>query len=107
VSDILHAADPEMVDLRCNQLGRELALRSVKELGLELNSESRSELAGLAEQICMDFEVYSPLSEEAPLTTVKPEPDRGTLDREEKEGLFSLKKIAPEDRVRRPGLKRF
>ena len=94
--------------LGCNQLGRELALRSVEELGLGLDAAQRSNLAALAETVCLEFQSL-PVREQAvfessPETAVPPPVMANEEDK--KDGFFSLEKIAPEDRVRRPGLKR-
>jgi hypothetical protein len=75
----------------CNQLGREIALRAAEELPLSMNAELRNRLAGIAEETCASYLV----------------PDYQDAEPEQtRRESFDLQLIEPEDRVRRPGLKR-
>lgn len=89
-------------DPGCNQLGREVALRAAEQMQTALDAAARSELAAIAETVCREFTVpmATPpaVSGEAEAPAAQPPAER--------EGLFDLQLIPPEDRVRRPGLKR-
>jgi len=95
----LAAAD---TDPGCNQLGREVALRAAEQMQAGLDAAARSELAAIAEAVCREFTVPMAtgpaVSGEAEAPDAEPPAERG--------GLFDLQLIPPEDRVRRPGLKR-
>ncbi len=92
-------------DTGCNQLGREIALRAAEQMQAGFDATGRSELAAIAEAVCLEFtapgaaaasvEAQSPAGE-----TPAAEPEAG------RRGLFNLELIPPEERVRRPGLKR-
>jgi len=98
---VLHAQDVTA----CNQYGRELALRASEEGVLTLDGAQRAALAQLAETVCLEFRADAP----APAATSAPAgPDQvpAAAESGEKNGLFDFEIIDPQDRVRRPGLKR-
>lgn len=88
----------------CNLQGRELALRAAETLLPELDTASRQELAVLAEETCLD---YAGMQGTGDGHT----PGISGVDEQVKDsesgGIFSdITRIDPQDRVRRPGLKR-
>lgn len=104
----------------CNQLGREIALRAAEEITSAISAEQRTQLAVIAESVCLDFQVA-----DADAGTVNQgvavasnasvgaqadageEVEVGDESEEKEEGSFlDLKLIDPADRVQRPGLKR-
>lgn len=93
----------------CNQMGREIALRAAEELSVPLDAALRTELAAIAESTCVS---YLPTAEDyAAADTAAAEDNTSataatTVDENSGRQLFDLELIEPEDRVRRPGLKR-
>jgi hypothetical protein len=85
--------------LHCNQLGREIALQAAEQLSVPLDADSRTKLAGIAEQACLDYArpAQPAVTEAAPAAAVVPDKNNE---------FFDLELIDPADRVRRPGLKR-
>jgi hypothetical protein len=85
--------------LYCNQLGREIALQAAEQLSVTLDVDSRTQLASIAEQACLDYArtAQPAATENDPAAAVAPE---------KKNEFFDLELIDPADRVRRPGLKR-
>lgn len=100
VCPCVQAAQPQERD--CNQLGREIALRAAEQMPQSFDSAARSRLAAIAEGACVEFSTdvaATPVG--APAASPAPEAaDDGQAS------LFDVELIAPEDRVRRPGLKR-
>lgn len=92
------AAADDPAALRCNQLGREIALQAAEQLSVRLDADSRSQLAEIAEQACMD---YAPVAQAVPAMA----PAEAATPEDNNE-LFDIELIDPADRVRRPGLKR-
>lgn len=91
----------------CNLLGREIALRAVEELNLELDAGMRSKLADIAESSCLDYQAVPTqatgrIQGSDSATGMAVDADLEDAD----SSLFDLNIIDPEDRVRRPGLKR-
>ena len=96
----------------CDQLGREIALRAAEQMG-SFDADSRTTLAAIARQACMDHHGTSAMSMQqarpaapamAPAAVVV---DETVADETgEAEGLFDVEIIDPQERVRRPGLKR-
>ncbi|MBT6042692.1 MAG: hypothetical protein HOH14_04270 [Gammaproteobacteria bacterium] len=99
----------------CNLQGREIALRISEEVNSALSAEARNQIVEIAEQVCQDYAgqsgsytvIQRPGPNEAAGLSVNASEDN-SLDSEATEnGLFGeMKIIEPEDRVRRPGLKR-
>ncbi len=93
----------------CNQMGREVALRAAEELSVPLDAAIRTELAAIAESTCVS---YLPTAEDYAAAeaagAVAGPPVNAVAADDEASGrqLFDLELIEPEDRVRRPGLKR-
>jgi hypothetical protein len=97
-----HAAG-DSADIMCDQLGREIALRAAEQLGAAIDTSTRSTLADIAGQACLDYQSMPPAGAE----TARPAPaadDR--VDEPGEAGLFDVEIIDPQDRVKRPGLKR-
>ena len=92
----------------CNLQAREIALRISEEVSNELTAAERNQIVVIAEEVCMDIapppRVARPnVQAESASPTASPE----ASDEEDEDGLFGdLRIIDPEDRVRRPGLKR-
>jgi hypothetical protein len=94
----LAASAPDQRD--CNLLGREIALRAAEELTVSLNAEARARLAAIAESTCLANPVPAFADTAAAAAPDVSEDDPATRE------LFDLEIIEPQDRVRRPGLKR-
>jgi len=111
----------------CTMQGREIALRVGEELDTALNADERNQIARIAARVCVDFAeegnmpvVARPNSDLAARASSEAsamarseevvsdvENDENDENEEERKGLFgNLKIIDPEDRVKRPGLKR-
>lgn len=103
-SPLSGAEDPRF----CNQLGREIALRAGEELGT-LDAGERNRLAELAESACLDLGAMPAVSATtAPAATATPADAaaaRATDVVEDGRRGF-MERIPPEERVRRPALKR-
>lgn len=94
----------EETERACNLQGRELALRASETLLPALDAEARRELARLAEEICLDYAGLQTSDNGQPpeVSGVDVEGDDSGLS-----GLFSdITIVDPQNRVRRPGLKR-
>jgi hypothetical protein len=114
----------------CNLQGREIALRVTEEVSPDTSASERNRIAAIAEQVCLDFAVTTagpapanmpvisrPAAAQQPAQAVAA-PVAGTPETagpataaeeaaEEDSGLLGdIRIIDPEDRVRRPGLKR-
>ena len=85
----------------CNQLGREVALRAAEQMQAGLDAAARTELAAIAEAVCIEFTVPVAAGENAAAASGA---DKAAGD--ERREVFGLELIPPEERVRRPGLKR-
>jgi hypothetical protein len=110
----------------CNLQGREIALRISEEVSRESSASERNRIVAIAEEVCRDFAVTTagPAPENMPVisrpataqqsaqavaapVTAAPESAAQVADAEEDGGLLGdIRIIDPEDRVRRPGLKR-
>lgn len=92
----------------CNLQAREIALRISEEVSNELTAEERGQIVAIAEEVCMD--IASPPRVARPNAPAEAETPTATPEAPvegDEEGLFGdLRIIDPEDRVRRPGLKR-
>jgi hypothetical protein len=98
----VQAADDSAV-IMCDQLGREIALRAAEQLGAAINTTNRSILADIARQACLDYQVMPA----AVAGTARPAPaTEAPGDEPGEAGLFDVEIIDPQDRVKRPGLKR-
>lgn len=94
----------------CNQLGREVALRAAEQMQAGLDTAARTELAAIAEAVCIEFTVPAATAAAAAggNASAAAEAERtasNEADSERREA-FGLEIIPPEERVRRPGLKR-
>lgn len=102
----------------CNMQGREIALRISEEMNSNLDAGDRSRIAGIAAEVCREFvaEGNAPgnmaamrrpeAGRPAAAAAEEADPEEAGED-EERRGLFgNLRIIDPEDRVKRPGLKR-
>jgi hypothetical protein len=109
----------------CNLQGREIALRISEEVSEELSASGRNRIATIAEEVCLDYseDNAAPATQGLPLVS-RPASAQGVVpataasvpapesasettgEGEDEDGLFNLRIIDPEDRVRRPGLKR-
>ena len=115
-SHALIAASPDA--RACNLQGREIALRISEEVSSDLTTADRARIATIAEEVCSEYRPAAPAADmpvvsrpaapqPAPqAVTVPATPEPAATDEEEDGGLFDLKIIDPDDRVRRPGLKR-
>ena len=110
--NIALAADSSHETMMCDQLGREIALRAAEQMG-SFDADSRTTLAAIARQACLDHHGTSAMSMQqagpaaaamAPAAVVVDEPAADETG--EAEGLFDVEIIDPQERVRRPGLKR-
>lgn len=96
----------------CNQLGREVALRAAEQLsGVGLDTAARAELASIAETVCMDYTAQAAVMPAADSADGAVGQAAAALESDEPEeagrrSVFGLELIPPEERVRRPGLKR-
>lgn len=99
----------------CNLQGREIALRISEEVNTSISAETRNQIAGIAEQVCMDYASQSnsytvierPVMSAQSELSVNEEVDESVAVESAETGLFGeMKIIESEDRVRRPGLKR-
>lgn len=90
----------------CNLQARELSLRVSEDMSSAFDAEQRQALAILSEEVCLDY--FNSGLRPGNLTESK----AGDIDAEEATdeegaGLFGdIRMIDPQDRVRRPGLKR-
>jgi hypothetical protein len=89
-------------DPGCNQLGREVALRAAEQMQAGLDAGARTELAAIAEAVCLEFTV--PPASAAALAEERVAPAETAA--EPRAGVLGLEIIPAEERVRRPGLKR-
>lgn len=96
LASCVHAAEPQ--DRDCNQLGREIALRAAEQMPQSFDSAARTQLAAIAESACIEFG--------ANITGAPSASVAGDTAADENGELFDLDLIEPQDRVRRPGLKR-
>ena len=92
----VHAAEPQ--DRDCDQLGREIALRAAEQMPQSFDSAARTQLAAIAESACIEFGANT-----AGLPAAS---ETGDAAPDANGELFDLELIEPQDRVRRPGLKR-
>lgn len=92
--------------ITCNQMGREIALRAAEELTVPLDASVRMELAAIAESTCVSYLPGTPDEAAAGLTAPVDTASAKSADGDSERTLFDLEFIEPEDRVRRPGLKR-
>jgi len=110
----------------CNLQGREIALRITEEVSGELTADDRTRIAAIAEEVCLGFApnarnrsaqsggtpvISRPVASEQATTAVAApqaaEAEAQQTDEEDDGGLFgNIRIIDPEDRVKRPGLKR-
>jgi hypothetical protein len=99
----------------CNLQGREIALRISEEVNSSFSAKARDQIAGIAEQVCQDYArqssaytvIQRPDLNEAGERSVNASVDQSVDSESTERGLFGeMKIIEPEDRVRRPGLKR-
>lgn len=102
-------------DAACNQLGREVALRAAEQLQAGLDASERSQLAAIAEAVCVEYTQPVAAEESTVSPTAAPateaaaaatDTDTATAAEEPRRRLFDLEIIPPEERVRRAGLKR-
>lgn len=109
LSCVLPVAAQAQSAISCNQLGRELALRATEQGIGSLSAADRTELAQLAETVCVEFQQSTPAVSSTPVAPSSAAPAAAPAaeqEEERKRGLFDLEIIDPADRVRRPGLKR-
>lgn len=93
-------------DAGCNQMGREVALRAAEQMQAGLDAAARTELAAIAEAVCLEFTVPAgAASADSAAPTGDNEAPAADAGNERREA-FGLEIIPPEERVRRPGLKR-
>jgi hypothetical protein len=99
------------VAIQCDLLGREIALRAAEQMETAITTANRATLAEIARQACLDYQVQPVMADAAP-GTISPAAQETTptaapeAEESDAAGLFDLEIIEPEDRVRRPGLKR-
>lgn len=123
---VLLSAAEDPGNRACNLQGREIALRISEEVSPDTSASERNRIAAIAEEVCRDFAVSTagPAPENMPVISrpataqqsaqavtapaaAAPEAAAQATDAEEESGLFGdIRIIDPEDRVRRPGLKR-
>lgn len=121
----MSAIAAEGIDNRaCNMQGREIALRVSEEVSTAMSSDERSQIAAIAEEVCLDFvtAVAAPIRNDLPVISrpdaaqaatpaapvaAAPAESADTAEEEDDEGLFgNIRIIDSKDRVQRPGLKR-
>lgn len=96
----------------CNLQAREIALRISEEVSSTMTSWERSQIVAIAEEVCIGNRAMSSTtnfdqaSTSADNMAATPGDDRDQVDEEGRGRLGDLKIIDPEDRVKRPGLKR-
>jgi len=96
----------------CNLQAREIALRISEEVSSTMTSWERSRIVAIAEEVCIGNKAMSSTtnfdqtSTSADNMAATPGDDKDQVDEEGRELLGDLKIIDPEDRVKRPGLKR-
>jgi D-mannonate dehydratase len=96
----------------CNLQAREIALRISEEVSSTMTSWERSQIVAIAEEVCIGNRAMSSTtnfdqaSTSADNMAATPGDDKDQVDEEGRELLGDLKIIDPEDRVKRPGLKR-
>lgn len=103
MSPAVSAADS---DPGCNQMGREVALRAAEQMQAGLDTAARTELAAIAEAVCIEFTVSVGSAAAPSRVAAAPAAEPGTVEASEQREAFGLEIIPPEERVRRPGLKR-
>jgi hypothetical protein len=89
----------------CNQMGREVALRAAEQMQADFDAAARTELAAIAEAVCLEFTVPAAASASSSAPAAASEAPATDAVKERREA-FGLEIIPPEERVRRPGLKR-
>jgi hypothetical protein len=96
----------------CNLQAREIALRISEEVSSTMTSRERSQIVSIAEEVCIgnramssstNFDQASTSADNMAATSGD---DKDQVDEEGRGLLGDLKIIDPEDRVKRPGLKR-
>ncbi len=96
----------------CNLQAREIALRISEEVSSTMTSWERSQIVAIAEEVCIgnramssttNFDQASTSADNMAATSGD---DKDQVDEEGRGLLGDLKIIDPEDRVKRPGLKR-
>jgi hypothetical protein len=96
----------------CNLQAREIALRISEEVSSTMTSWERSQIVAIAEEVCIGSRAmssstnFNQASTSADNMAATPEDDKDQVDEEGRGLLGDLKIIDPEDRVKRPGLKR-
>lgn len=91
----------------CHLQARELALRVSEEMSGDFNAVQRQALTALSEETCLAYFAAPPGSADRRNSQTEDSGEAGQQVQEEKSGLFGdIRMIPPEDRVRRPGLKR-
>jgi hypothetical protein len=97
----------------CNLQGREIAFRISKEISSDLSADDRARIAAIAEEVCGDYSTAAmPLPTAGmpvvsrPAVTAPAALDKAETGEDEEGGLLDIKIIDPDDRVKRPGLKR-
>jgi len=96
----------------CNLQAREIALRISEEVSSTMTSWERSQIVAIAEEVCIGNRAMSSsanfdqASTSADNMAEAPGDDKDQVDEEGRGLLGDLKIIDPEDRVKRPGLKR-
>jgi len=87
----------------CNLQAREIALRVSEEVNSQLRSAERSQIAVIAEEVCLE---YAP-PQGGPRRGPKAAEAKTPPESDDENALpGGLRIIDPEDRVQRPGLKR-
>ncbi len=97
----------------CNLQGREIALRISEEISSGMSADDRARIAAIAEEVCGDYSTAAvPVPPagmpvvSSPAVTAPAAPEKAETEEDEEGGLFDIKIIDPDDRVKRPGLKR-